>query len=182
MTVTRDLDESFREAAPAHAPAARHVLAWARPTFRHLVVGVSAVFLLPNALVASSFTPVAAAIVLLGCVGSLYVLVTATASPTGWLATRVEPKTFARCALVATALCVLGGEGHFFYANFDWLTRDAVLADLVRHPFPVRLRVSGQRVHAARTARHVHGARAGRQARSGCAPRIWRCSPRTSRS
>ena len=35
------------------------------------------------------------------------------------------------------ALCVLGGEGHFFFANYDWLTRDAVLADLVRQSFPV---------------------------------------------
>jgi hypothetical protein len=135
MTVARDLDESFCAVAPPRA--ARRAIAWSWPTYRHLVLFVSALFLLPNALIAARFTPLAASIVLLGCAGALYVLATATASLAGWLAARVEPKTFAICALVAAALCLLGGEGHFFYANFDWLTRDAVLADMVRHPFPV---------------------------------------------
>ncbi len=106
-------------------------------THRHVVILASCFFLLPNALIATSFTPVAASVVLLGCAGSLYILIQATASRAGWLATRVDPMTFALCAVVAIALCLLGGEGHFFYANFDWLTRDALLADLVRRPFPV---------------------------------------------
>ena len=37
----------------------------------------------------------------------------------------------------AVAWTVFGGAGHFFYANFDWLTRDAVLRDLVVYPWPV---------------------------------------------
>ena len=40
------------------------------------------------------------------------------------------------CLTVGFLLCLLGGEGHFFYANRDWLTRDAVLADLVRDAAP----------------------------------------------
>ena len=34
------------------------------------------------------------------------------------------------------ALCILGGQGHIFYAAEDWLTRDAVLADLAAMPLP----------------------------------------------
>ena len=33
---------------------------------------------------------------------------------------------------VGLAFCLLGGEGHFLFSETDWLTRDAVLADLVR--------------------------------------------------
>lgn len=39
---------------------------------------------------------------------------------------------------VATAWCVIGGIGHFVYANIDWFVRDAVVVDLVRHAWPVR--------------------------------------------
>jgi hypothetical protein len=131
-----DLHHDYAALAPGAQDHAR--VAGLRWTHRHVVILASLLFVLPNALVAAAFTPVAAAIVLLGCAGALYVVITATASRAGWLAARVEPATLAICALVALALCVLGGEGHFFYANFDWLSRDAVLADLVRHPFPVR--------------------------------------------
>jgi hypothetical protein len=88
-------------------------------------------------LILSGLALLPAAIVLLGCAGSLFVLFKATASRSGWLAAHVQPSTLALCALTALALCVLGGEGHLFFANYDWLNHDAVLADLVRHPFPV---------------------------------------------
>ncbi len=45
---------------------------------------------------------------------------------------------------LATAWCVVGGIGHFVYANIDWYVRDAVVVDLVRHPWPVRYHVAGQ--------------------------------------
>ena len=45
---------------------------------------------------------------------------------------------------VATAWCVVGGIGHFVYANIDWFVRDAVVVDLVRNPWPVRYHVDGQ--------------------------------------
>ncbi len=38
---------------------------------------------------------------------------------------------------IALALCLLGGETHLFFANDDWLIRDAVLHDLVAEPWPV---------------------------------------------
>lgn len=36
----------------------------------------------------------------------------------------------------ATLWSTFGGAGHFFYANFDWLTRDAVLRDLTMSDWP----------------------------------------------
>ena len=42
----------------------------------------------------------------------------------------------AACWLVAAIVLLLGGEGQLFYANIDWQVRDAVLADMVRHPWP----------------------------------------------
>jgi len=39
--------------------------------------------------------------------------------------------------LVAAGWSVLGGAGHIFYANFDWITRDSVLRDLVVGAWPV---------------------------------------------
>lgn len=39
-------------------------------------------------------------------------------------------------ALVGIAWTSLGGAGHFFYANFDWYTRDAVLHDLTLYGWP----------------------------------------------
>ncbi|KMO35126.1 hypothetical protein [Methylobacterium aquaticum] len=38
---------------------------------------------------------------------------------------------------VALVLCLLGGQTHLFFANDDWLLRDAVLRDLVAEPWPV---------------------------------------------
>jgi len=40
-------------------------------------------------------------------------------------------------AMVAAGWATFGGAGHFFYANFDWITRDAVLHDLVTATWPV---------------------------------------------
>jgi len=40
-------------------------------------------------------------------------------------------------ALVALVWTVLGGTGHFVYANFDWIVRDAVLSDIVQNAWPV---------------------------------------------
>jgi len=40
------------------------------------------------------------------------------------------------CVAIAAVVLVLGGEGRFFYANPDWRLRDALLADMARHPWP----------------------------------------------
>lgn len=47
------------------------------------------------------------------------------------------------CLLVAFAVLLLGGEGHLFYANVDWQVRDAVLADMIRWPWPFAYARSG---------------------------------------
>lgn len=46
-------------------------------------------------------------------------------------------------ALVAVLWSLLGGAGHFFYANFDWTTRDAVLRDLALTDWPVGYAADG---------------------------------------
>lgn len=108
-----------------------------RLTRGHLVVAACSLILLPNALMAPGLKLLPGLIVLVGCLGALLTIVTEIRScRTGLLAERVDPMIVAMCALAALVLCVLGGEGHFFFANYDWLTRDAVLADLVRHGFP----------------------------------------------
>jgi len=44
---------------------------------------------------------------------------------------------------IAGLWTVLGGLGHFVFANSDWVVRDAVLLDLVRDPWPVVYRRDG---------------------------------------
>ena len=44
---------------------------------------------------------------------------------------------------LAILLCLLSGEAHVFYANWDWMIRDAVLSDLVAHSWPVAYGVRG---------------------------------------
>jgi hypothetical protein len=153
---------SFEQIGETYAPArvlacTRGIAAAARRglTGRHVVVAGSAIFLLANGLMAPGLAPAAALLVLLGCIGSLWIVVKATAGAptgptglptglsTGFLAARIELRTFALCWVAALALCVLGGEGHFVFTNYDWLNRDAVLADLVRHHLPVRYEYQG---------------------------------------
>lgn len=45
----------------------------------------------------------------------------------------------------ATSLVIylLGGEGRLFYANADWQVRDAVLLDLINHPWPFAYDLEG---------------------------------------
>lgn len=49
---------------------------------------------------------------------------------------RVSPSALAICGAVSLLLCVLGGEGRFLYANYDWQVRDAVLHDLRLNSWP----------------------------------------------
>jgi len=48
----------------------------------------------------------------------------------------VRWRTLGACMAIACALLLLGGEGRLLYANEDWQIRDAVLADMARHPWP----------------------------------------------
>ena len=49
----------------------------------------------------------------------------------------VDRPLLALCCACSVVLCLLGGEAHVFFANNDWLIRDAVLGDLVRHRLPL---------------------------------------------
>lgn len=48
----------------------------------------------------------------------------------------IPARRLAICVAVAALLFVLGGEGRLFYANVDWQVRDAVLHDMIVHPWP----------------------------------------------
>ena len=60
-----------------------------------------------------------------------------------FLSAPVDLRTLAVCLGAGGVLCVIAGEGHFLYAQFDWHVRDAVLADLVRAGFPAFYVVEG---------------------------------------
>ena len=75
--------------------------------------------------------PVAIGLGLLTCYGFVHAL-------RGLQLRRIDlsRRTIALLALVALAWTALAGVGHFFYANVDWVIRDAVLRDLVATPWP----------------------------------------------
>ncbi len=110
-----------------------------------LLRAVAFLFLLPNALFAIHLAPFPGAILLLGCgLAALVVAQSDAAARQGVLAQNIDLALLFYCALAAAALCLLGGQGHFFYANIDWLFRDAILSDLVKHGFPLLYSADGQ--------------------------------------
>jgi len=95
-------------------------------------------FVLPNAIFAINLGLVAASVILLGCAVSLFVMKrNGDGEVAGLLAAPIDMSVLVGCAALGLVLCLLGGEGHIFYTNGDWLIRDAVLADLVSHGFPI---------------------------------------------
>jgi hypothetical protein len=56
----------------------------------------------------------------------------------------LEPRILLIIVFVAICWSALGGAGHFFFANFDWDIRDAVLRDLVVSAWPPGYGQSGQ--------------------------------------
>ncbi len=71
------------------------------------------------------------------CVGALQHRPDPKQSP-GTLALRANRRWLAGCLTIALAISLLGGQGgHLVFAKDDWLTRDAVLADLSTHWLPV---------------------------------------------
>ncbi len=108
----------------------------------HLLFATGLLFLLPNAIFAAALQSIPAAVVLAGSAGAAALL---WRSPRdGALAAPVDAPELALSLVVAFTLCLLGGEGHIFYATQDWLTRDAVLADLVSNGPTVLYRYGGQ--------------------------------------
>ncbi len=53
-----------------------------------------------------------------------------------WRRFEVSRRALAVIVIVSLAWTALAGIGHFFFANADWITRDAVLRDLVETPWP----------------------------------------------
>ena len=51
----------------------------------------------------------------------------------GVLSAPVDARRLLICCFCALTILIVGGETHIFFTTWDWLTRDAVLADLVRH-------------------------------------------------
>lgn len=102
------------------------------------------VFLLSNAALAFGFRAAAAASILVGCAHGAFLLFSFRPKQNSLLAAPIDAKTLAACLALAVALLLLGGETHLFYANLDWLVRDAVLADLTREGFPLFYRYEGQ--------------------------------------
>ncbi|CAN2534561.1 hypothetical+protein [Methylocapsa aurea] len=141
MTTLRAKDET----APARqeAPARKNARA---PLLRNLLLLrlCILVFLLSNTALALGFGVVGAAPVLAGCALAAFLLFSFRPKEGGLLAAPIDARTFAACLALAVALLLLGGETHLFYANLDWLMRDAVLSDLTRQGFPLFYRYEGQ--------------------------------------
>lgn len=53
-----------------------------------------------------------------------------------WRELELRPRFLLLLAAIALVWVALGGGGHFFFANHDWLTRDAVLRDLALTGWP----------------------------------------------
>jgi hypothetical protein len=116
-----------------HSVAGSRLLAVARrPSDGDVLWLIVLLFILPNAILAASMEWPAAALVWAGCVGAA-VTAWRARSANALLAKPVNATTLALSLCLGLALCMLGGQGHFFYSMRDWLVRDAVLADLVRN-------------------------------------------------
>ncbi len=55
----------------------------------------------------------------------------------------IRPRLLLTIVVVAVIWTALAGVGHFFYANSDWVTRDAVLRDLTETAWPPRYESDG---------------------------------------
>lgn len=82
--------------------------------------------------------PVAAGLALLAAYGFVQSL-----PGVQWRRFEVGRGALAVIVVVSLAWTALAGIGHFFYANLDWVTRDAVLRDLVETPWPPRYDTDG---------------------------------------
>lgn len=109
-------------------------------TNRAIFNAAALAFVAGDALWATGLAAPAMIAVLLGCGGVAALLLTSRV-PGARLDAPIDARVLAACGLVALMLCLLGGETHLFWANSDWLTRDAVLADVARHGAAVSYRM-----------------------------------------
>lgn len=106
-----------------------------------LVVAGSVLFFLPSVLFAAALRPLPAFVTIAGCCGAIALIASTRPENDGLLSKPVDIRRLALCCLCALVILILGGELHLVFTTWDWLTRDAVLADLVRHGFPAGYRV-----------------------------------------
>ncbi len=103
---------------------------------RHVLLAVAAVFFAGAALFATGLQTAPMLACLAGSAGAFAIF--ASGLRTGdLLAREVDRGWLLACVAIGLVLALLGGEGHLFFAKDDWLTRDAVLADLVLRWLPV---------------------------------------------
>lgn len=113
-------------------------------THRGLVAFVSVLLLAPTLLFATSLRAPAAAIVIVGAIGSLaLILQRRQAEDISFLDEAIDFRLLAALVAGSAILLVLGGALHVVYAPFDWRTRDAVLADVARDWMPLVYRHEG---------------------------------------
>ena len=125
-----------RGAPLSAARQARPAIRTGASTTNRSLLGLAAlVFLSANLVFALQLQPALAALLTCGVLGTaVLILRRPDAVPAAVLDATIDPRLLAICAALAMALCLLGGEGHFFYSTNDWLVRDAVLADLTTNP------------------------------------------------
>ncbi|WP_442755299.1 hypothetical protein ACNHKD_01135 [Methylocystis sp. JAN1] len=109
----------------------------------HLFFATALILVLPNAIFAFALRPLPAAVALSGCAILVALLWRAPRSG-ALLRAPLDAPAYAGSLALGLLLCLLGGEGHFFYSTSDWLTRDAVLADLVNNGLTVIYRHEDQ--------------------------------------
>ena len=118
----------FVETPAATRPWARAIVT---PSNGDIVRLVGLLFIAPNAMLAASFEWPAMALVWIGCAGAVFIRWRARGEG-AFAETPADLRRLALCLAFGFLLCIIGGEGHFFYTERDWLMRDAVLGDLVR--------------------------------------------------
>jgi len=139
---SRPQDENVRAATPGSSATARRSGIELRNV--DLFRFVAFLLLLPNAIFAFSFRAAPGLVVLAACMTGAATLWRNPIAKDGLLAARVDPRTLLACGGASLALCLLGGEGHYFYAPLDWLWRDAVLADIVKNGVSTLYEQNGQ--------------------------------------
>jgi hypothetical protein len=96
---------------------------------------------LPNLLFLA--THLASGVVAVLCVGATLAALAHVLADLNRAREPLDRRLLAVSLVAGFTLCVLGGEAHWFFANDDWLIRDAVLRDLVARPWPVGYRYQG---------------------------------------
>ncbi len=110
----------------------------------HLIAAVSSLYIAADVIFVAGLQPLAAALTGAGCFFSLLFVWRGAPDLRGaFIDGPIDWRLLAASLAAVCALAVLAGGGHFFYANPDWLIRDAVLGDLSRHPFPLAYRHEG---------------------------------------